>query len=98
MDDTISISIAKTPLNFGAEIFSAGLKGARRAWPAIETQTVSLFDKGAGLTPSWKPHWTKVPTVGLTFPLGFEFQPKTDEVAEKDGLKKIAGPKVAESD
>jgi len=81
-----------------AQMFPAGHNGALRRWPSVETQAVSLFDKRAGLIPSWKPHWTKVPTVGLTFPLGFEFQPKADKVAEKDGLNKISGPKVAESD
>ncbi len=87
-----------SPLSLSADVFLSGLNGALRRWPSVETQAMSLFDKRAGLTPSWKPHWAKVPTVGLTFPLGFEFQPKPDEVAEKDGLKKIAGPKIAESD
>ena len=87
-----------SPLSLSAELFSSGHNGALRRWPSVETQTFSLFDKRAGLTPSWKPHWAKVPTVGLTFPLGFEFQPKVDDVAEKDELKKIAGPKAAESD
>jgi SNF2 family DNA or RNA helicase len=96
MDDNVSISITDTPLEFSAEIYSAGLNGALRRWPAIEIQSSPLFDKRAGLTPSWKPHWAKVPTVGLTFPLGFEFQPKVDDVAEKDELKKVADAELAE--
>ena len=87
-----------SPLGFTADLFSSGLNGALRRWPNVETQTLSLFDKRAGLTPSWKPHWAQVPTVGLTFPLGFEFQPKPDDAGEKDELKKIAGPKVADSE
>lgn len=85
-------------LSFSAELFSSGLNGALRRWPSVETTSLQLFDKRAGLTPSWKPHWAKVPTVGLTFPLGFEFQPKTDDVAAKGELKKIAGPKAADAD
>lgn len=98
MSTDFSISVVEPSISLATDIFPSGLNGALRRWPAVETQTLSLFDKRAGLTPSWKPHWAKVPTVGLTFPLGFEFQPKPDEVAEKDGLKKIAGPKVADSD
>ncbi len=101
MDDFADISVpdvAAVGVEFTTNLYSSGHNGALRRWPNVETQTLSLFDKRAGLTPSWKPHWAKVPTVGLTFPLGFEFQPKVDDVAEKDELKKIAGPKAAESD
>ena len=85
MDSTIegSESGAKTPhsqsvpLEFNTELFSSGLNGALRRWPNVDTQTHSLFDKRAALTPSWKPHWSRVPTVGLTFPLGFELDRKS---------------------
>lgn len=80
-------------VSFSAELFPAGLNGALRRWPNVETQTVSLFDKRAGLTPSWKPHWSRVPTVGLMFPAGFEFAPKKTEGAEPESLKKIEPPK-----
>lgn len=92
------LTTRNSQLSLTADLYPSGLNGALRRWPNIETQTLSLFDKRAGLTPSWKPHWAKVPTVGLTFPLGFEFQPKVDDAAEKDELKKIAGPKVADSE
>jgi SNF2 family DNA or RNA helicase len=83
-------------LGITTELYPSGFNGALRRWPNIETQTHSLFDKRAGLNPSWKPHWSRVSTVGLTFPLGFEFQPKPDEAAED--LKKIEPPKVVDTD
>ena len=85
---------ASVPLAFTADLYSSGMNGALRRWPTVETQTLSLFDKRAGLQPSWKPHWSKVPTVGLMFPLGFEFQPKPSEAAERDELKTLEGPKA----
>lgn len=89
-----SPTVTEVSLDLTADIFSAGMNGALRRWPTVETQTLSLFDKRAGLQPSWKPHWSKVPTVGLMFPLGFEFQPKPDESAEKDDLQKLNGPQA----
>lgn len=82
-----------SPLSFSVDLFSSGQNGALRRWPAIETQAVSLFDKRAGLTPSWKPHWSRVPTVGLMFPAGFEFAPKKPDGAEPESLKRIEPPK-----
>ncbi|TXT27799.1 MAG: SNF2-related protein [Planctomycetota bacterium] len=87
-----------TPLGLTAELYSSGLNGALRRWPAIETQAVSLFDRRSGLTPSWKPHWAKVPTVGLMFPAGFEFAPKKSDDSEPESFKKIEPPKAASSD
>jgi SNF2 family DNA or RNA helicase len=83
----------EVPLNFTADLFPSGLNGALRRWPAVETQTVSLFDKRAGLRPSWKPHWARVSTVGLMFPAGFEFAPKKPDRAEPNSLKQILPPK-----
>ncbi len=83
------------PLDFTADLYSSGLNGALRRWPTIETQTLSLFDKRAALTPSWKPHWSKVPTVGLMFPDGFEFAPTKPDETEPESLKRIAPPKPA---
>jgi SNF2 family DNA or RNA helicase len=88
----------RTPLGLTAELYSSGLNGALRRWPAIETQSLSLFDKRAGLTPSWKPHWAKVPTVGLMFPAGFEFAPKKPDDGEPESLKKLEPPKPAETE
>ena len=87
-----------SPLKLTAELFPSGLNGALRRWPNVETQTHSLFDKRAALTPSWKPHWSRVPTVGLTFPLGFEFQPTPDSAGENENFKRFAPPKVADSE
>ncbi len=89
-----SIVVNELLLNLTADVFPSGMNGALRRWPTVETQTLSLFDKRAGLQPSWKPHWSKVPTVGLMFPLGFEFQPKPTEAAERDDLKTLEGPKA----
>lgn len=86
------------PLDFTADLFPSGLNGALRRWPAIETQTVALFDKRAGLTPSWKPHWAKVPTFSVVFPAGVELLPKNEEAAESEPLKKIEPPKPAASE
>ena len=96
VDNNFKISVIDSSIALVTDLYSSGLNGALRRWPNVETQTLSLFDKRAGLTPSWKPHWSRVPTVGLTFPLGFEFQPKPDEAV--DGLKKIEPPKVADSE
>ena len=96
VDNDFKISVVDSSITLVTDLYSSGLNGALRRWPNVETQTLSLFDKRAGLTPSWKPHWSRVPTVGLTFPLGFEFQPKPDEAV--DGLKKIEPPKVADSE
>ena len=90
---TSEIEVRESPVRLTGELFPSGLNGALRRWPAIETQTASLFDKRAGLTPSWKPHWPKVPTVGLMFPAGFEFAPKKPEETEPESLKKIEPPK-----
>ncbi|MFM9961942.1 MAG: DEAD/DEAH box helicase [Planctomycetaceae bacterium] len=94
--ETIAPDVRAVSVEFPANLYSSGLNGALRRWPNIETQSHTLFDKRAGLSPAWKPHWSKVPTVGLTFPLGFEFQPKPVEAAEE--LKKIEPPKVADSE
>ena len=94
-DDPVP-DVRAVSVEFNTSLYSSGFNGALRRWPTVETQTLSLFDKRASLSPSWKPHWSRVPTVGLTFPLGFEFQPKPDEAAE--GLKKIAPPKAVASD
>jgi len=85
---------ANVPLAFAADLYSSGMNGALRRWPTVESQTLSLLDKRAGLQPSWKPHWSKVPTVGLMFPLGFEFQPKPKEADDRDELKTLEGPKA----
>ncbi len=90
-DDLVTANVS---LTFAAGLYSSGMNGALRRWPTVETQSLSLFDKRAGLQPSWKPHWSKVPTVGLMFPLGFEFQPKPVEPAERDDLKTLEGPKA----
>lgn len=92
--DFLPPHLAEVSLDFGASLYSSGMNGALRRWPTVETQTLSLFDKRAGLQPSWKPHWSKVPTVGLMFPLGFEFQPKSMESDERDELKTLEGPKA----
>jgi SNF2 family DNA or RNA helicase len=85
-------------LSLSADLFPAGLNGALRRWSAVETDAIPLFDKRAGLTPSWKPHWSRVPTVGLMFPAGFEFAPKKLEVAEPELLKKLEPPQPAASE
>ena len=89
-----SIDVKEFLLNLTADVFPSGMNGALRRWPTVETQTLPLFDKRAGLQPSWKPHWSKVPTVGLMFPLGFEFQPKPDDSAGKNELQKLEGPRT----
>ena len=95
MDSVIAINVIETPLSLTADLFSSGHNGALRRWPAVETQSLSLFDKRAGLTPSWKPHWSKVPTVGLMFPAGFEFAPKKPDESEPESLRKLEAPKSA---
>ncbi len=88
------------PLAFAADIFSSGLNGALRRWPSVEIQTLPLFDKRAGLIPSWRPHWAKVPTFAVVFPAGLELLPKSEDAVEAEQLEKIEPPKrvVSEAD
>lgn len=90
--DVVSINPS---LTLTADIYSSGLNGALRRWPNVETQTLSLFDKRAGLNPSWRPHWAKVPTFSVMFPAGFELLPRKDDAKDSEQLEKLAPPKRA---
>ena len=95
LSDIFTPDVAGVDVEFTTNLYSSGFNGALRRWPVVETQALSLFDKRAGLTPSWKPHWARVPTVGLMFPAGFEFAPKKPDSEEPESLKKIEPPKAA---
>src|SRR5947199_9763384 len=98
IDDFTAPATSLAELNLAAEVFSSGMNGALRRWPNVETTALPLFDKRAGLQPSWKPHWTRISTCGVTFPLGFEFQPKPPEAAESEQLKSLEPPPPKSSD
>ncbi len=85
-----------SPLSLSADIFPSGLNGALRRWANVETKTLPLFDKRAGLTPSWRPHWTKVPTFSVMFPAGIELLPKKEDQADSETLQKIGPQKSNE--
>lgn len=86
------VATCNSSLSISADLYPSGLNGALRRWPVIETQSVPLFEKRVGLRPSWKPHWSRVPTVGLMFPAGVEFSPKKAGGTEPETLKKIEPP------
>ncbi len=91
-DDIHSATVNRISLDIPADIFSSGMNGALRRWPNVETTTLPLFDRRAGLQPSWKPHWSRVSTCGVTFPLGLELQPPKPESAESEKLQRIKPP------
>ncbi len=58
----------------GVEIFASGMNGALHRVPRLRCQSLPL------ITPEiapvhWRPHWTRVKTICLTFPAGVEFLP-----------------------
>jgi len=66
---TQSISLSLT-----AGIYASGMNSALKRSPRVECESADLLDR-IRYVPSWKPHWAKVQTLGLTFPEGIEFLP-----------------------
>lgn len=91
--DIASAECRAIPLDLAADVFPSGVNGALARQPKIEACEIPLLPKAA-FVPSWKPHWGRIHTVGLTFPEGMEFLPKKDAPAdEADELRAIAPPR-----
>ncbi|MEX0717631.1 MAG: DEAD/DEAH box helicase [Planctomycetaceae bacterium] len=88
-------------LDLAADAYPSGVNGALARQPKIESHPLLLLGKAA-FVPSWKPHWTRVRTVGLTFPDGVEFLPtkeeRSEESAEPEHLRPIAPPRRPATD
>jgi len=76
-------------IELSANVFAAGVNGALNRAATFEVQQIPLADR-ASLVPPWKPHWTQLKTVGLTFPDGSEFLPEKKPTDKK--LKRIRPP------
>lgn len=84
------------PLQLAVEIYAAGINGALGRAPKTDAHPVRLLFNPA-LTATWKPHWPRLSTLGLTFPEGVEFlPPKPDAVTDRRELKQISPPRNPE--
>ncbi len=69
-----------------------GMNGALRRLPKIQADAVPLLGR-PGFVPRWRPYWTKLKTVSLTFPEGIDFLPPREDQKERQNLRRIAPPK-----
>lgn len=81
------------PLDFRIGIHASGINGALQRWPTVHSSEVSM-DITAGTVPSWKPGWSRVRTVTLTFPEAIQFLPAPNDHDDSD-LQTIRPPKPA---
>jgi SNF2 family DNA or RNA helicase len=57
------------------EIFASGMNGALQRHPKVRAISIPLLDRLGALAARWRPVWSRVPTISLTFPAGSEFLP-----------------------
>jgi SNF2 family DNA or RNA helicase len=93
--DTPLPATRELPLALDASIFASGINCALQRLPKIETRYAELISRPA-LTVTWKPHWSRPRTFGLTFPEGMEFLPPKPETADGErGLRPLKPPRPA---
>lgn len=73
------------------DIHASGANVALNRWSKIECSPVDTSIR-VGTVPSWKPGWSRVRTVMLTFPEAVQFLPPQEE-SDGDELKSIRPPK-----
>ena len=91
------LSTLSSPVSVAAaSIHITGMNGALKRWPIFNSAAAPMLDR-AGFVPRWTPVWTKVRTIGLTFPAGMELLPPKREESSPEELKAIAPPKPKEA-
>lgn len=65
----------RDPSRLTVELFASGINGALNRIPKVQTVPLPLLGATRLETNTWRPVWSKVKTVTLTFPAGIEFQP-----------------------
>jgi len=84
---------ASISMGLDASVFAAGLNGALKRLPRVESHAVPLLDRVA-FGPAWKPHRQRVKTVGFVLPAGFDFVPPKPaaDAAAQPPLERIVPP------
>jgi len=76
------------------EIYASGMNGALRRLPNVRCVSIPVLDPKVSLVP-WRPSWSRVKTIRITFPAGEEFlpPPKRSESEPRGGeLVRVAPP------
>jgi SNF2 family DNA or RNA helicase len=76
--ETSSIALAPA-----ADLYSSGANVALNRWPTIDVEDHSISIP-VGAVPPWRPGWSRVQTVRLSFPEAIEFLPPKKDEAPPD--------------
>ncbi len=107
MNDTVMVTapglqIARPPcrsipIKLTTATFASGMNGSLQRISSFDCRRTKLLEQAA-CVPSWKPHYPKVQTFGLTFPDGVEFLPENSDDKECSDLpRSMNGPQASAS-
>jgi SNF2 family DNA or RNA helicase len=88
------VECRELPLQLATDVFAAGMNGALRRTPPIESTSGQLIER-VGIQPTWKPQLPHLATFRLLFPEGAMFlPPKPPRPQAEEKLRPIEPPTV----
>ncbi len=92
-----SVECSELPLEMATDVFAAGVNGALRRSPTVESSPADLIDR-VGLNPTWRPQRPHLVTFRLLFPEGAGFLPPKPPRSPEENLRPIEAPTAVTPD